>query len=375
MLGGDAPQYDLPSKEPKYFKDKNSFNIDSIKNCSENFNKELLMLLSSPNITSKRYVYNQYDSTVRTNTVIGPGSDSAVIRLKDTDKALAISTDCNGKYVYLNPSVGTKMAVAESARNVVCSGAQPLAITNCLNFGNPQDPEIYWQFKESIFGMGEMCRELNTPVTGGNVSFYNETKEAAVYPSPVIGMVGLIEDLNMVTTMEYKNKNDFIVVLGSLNGQIGGSEYLKILHNKIEGPIANINMDLEEKIQEVCLECIDEKIINSLADIQKWSNNFVKLLLILSPDFNVIFHININWQRHSDCLIYNLSILSGEIVLTFQPKSLCICKLLCLFLIYSSRNSNASTVANIPIYRPFSLEVFGNIAPLYRDCWEYVCPC
>ena len=206
VLGGGAPQYDLPAKEPKYFKKLNTFSIDSIKNNKKKYNKDLLKLLESSNITSKRYVYDQYDSTVRTNTAVGPGSDSAVIRLKGTDQALSISTDCNGKYVYLNPRIGSKMAVAEAARNVVCSGARPLAITNCLNFGNPQDPEIYWQFKESVLGMGEMCREINTPVTGGNVSFYNETKDGAVFPSPVIGMVGLIENTKHITTMEFKYK-------------------------------------------------------------------------------------------------------------------------------------------------------------------------
>ena len=266
VLGGGAPQYDLPSKEPAYFKDLNKFNIDSLE-YSKNYNQDLLTLLKSPNITSKKYVYDQYDSTVRTNTMVGPGSDSAVIRLKGTKKALAISTDCNSKYVYLNPNIGAKMAVAEAARNVVCSGAEPLAITNCLNFGNPQDPEIYWQFKESVLGMGEMCRELNTPVTGGNVSFYNETKDGAVYPSPVIGMVGLIDDINNLMTVNFKEKGDLIVVLGSLNGQLGGSEYLKILHNKVEGPISNINISLERKVQETCLEAIKAGLLNSAHDL------------------------------------------------------------------------------------------------------------
>ena len=266
VLGGGAPQYDLQSKEPAYFKDLNKFNIDSLE-YSKNYNQDLLTLLKSPNITSKKYVYDQYDSTVRTNTMVGPGSDSAVIRLKGTKKALAISTDCNSKYVYLNPNIGSKMAVAEAARNVVCSGGEPLAITNCLNFGNPQDPEIYWQFKESVLGMGEMCRELNTPVTGGNVSFYNETKDGAVYPSPVIGMVGLIDDINNLMTVNFKEKDDLIVVLGSLNGQLGGSEYLKILHNKVEGPISNINISLERKVQETCLEAIKAGLLNSAHDL------------------------------------------------------------------------------------------------------------
>ena len=159
------------------------------------------------------------------------------------------------------------MAVAESARNVVCSGAQPLAITNCLNFGNPQDPEIYWQFKEAVLGMGDMCRELDTPVTGGNVSFYNETPETAVYPTPVIGMVGLIENVKHVTTMEYKNEGDFIVAIGTLNGTLGGSEYLKTIHKRVEGPIANIDMRLEHKVQNMCLESIEKGIINSAHDL------------------------------------------------------------------------------------------------------------
>jgi len=267
VLGGGAPQYDMPTKEPEYFLSKNKFDINSIKVTKKSFNNDLLKLLSAPNITSKKYIYEQYDSTVRTNTVVGPGSDSAVVRIKDTKKALAISTDCNGKYVYLNPSLGAKMAVAESARNVVCSGAQPLAITNCLNFGNPKDPEVYWQFKEAVIGMGDMCRELNTPVTGGNVSFYNETMETAVYPTPVIGMVGLIDDVKSVTTMEYKNPGDFIVAVGSLNGTLGGSEYLKTIYKKIEGPIANLNMRQEHSIQSMVLESIEQRIINSAHDL------------------------------------------------------------------------------------------------------------
>jgi phosphoribosylformylglycinamidine synthase len=165
VLGGGAPQYDMPVSEPSYFSEINNINTESIPE-PEDYNKALLTLLSSPNITSKSFVFRQYDSTVRSNTVQGPGGDAAVIRLKGTEKGLAVSTDCNGRYVYLNPRMGGQIAVVESARNVVCAGAEPIAITNCLNFGNPQDPEIYWQFKEAVIGMGDMCRELNTPVTG-----------------------------------------------------------------------------------------------------------------------------------------------------------------------------------------------------------------
>ena len=268
VLGGGAPQYDMPVREPEYFSKINNFSSDTISD-DEDFNNSLLLLLSSPNITSKQFVYNQYDSTVRTNTVQGPGGSAAVIRLKGSQKGLAMSTDCNGKYVYLNPRVGGQIAVIESARNIVCTGAEPLAITNCLNFGNPQDPEIYWQFKEAVTGIGEACRSLNTPVTGGNVSFYNETSESAVYPTPVIGMVGILEDVKQNTTITFKDEGDLIVTLGALNGSLGGSEYLKTIHGKVEGPIPHLNLELEMNIQQLCLDAIKKGIIKSAHDISE----------------------------------------------------------------------------------------------------------
>ena len=266
VLGGGAPQYDMPVREPAYFSEINNFTIDAIQE-EEDYNKTLLTLLSTPNITSKQFVFRQYDSTVRSNTVQGPGGAAAVIRLKGTQKGLAMSTDCNGRYVYLNPRMGGQIAVVESARNVVCSGGEPLAITNCLNFGNPQDPEIYWQFKEAVTGIGEACRALNTPVTGGNVSFYNETGDTAVYPTPVIGMVGLLENINQSVTIEFKDAGDFIVTLGALNGCLGGSEYLRTIHGKIQGPIPHLNLELEMGIQELCLEAIKKGIIKSAHDL------------------------------------------------------------------------------------------------------------
>ena len=266
VLGGGAPQYDLPASEPKYFSNLNQFKIEDIDEPSD-YNQTLLNLLSSPNITSKQYVYSQYDSTVRSNTMEGPGGDAAVIRLKGSDKGLAMSTDCNGRYVYLNPKMGAKIAVAEAARNVVCGGGEPLAVTNCLNFGNPNDPGVYWQFKEAVTGMGEMCRQLNTPVTGGNVSFYNETVDSAVYPTPVIGMVGVLDNISQKTSLDFKDSGDFIVSLGALNGCVGGSEYLKSEHGKIEGPIPPLNEELELRVQELCLEAIKKGIIKSAHDL------------------------------------------------------------------------------------------------------------
>ncbi len=268
VLGGGAPVYYRDAKEPEYLKEITKLDYNEIPEpecISEVFEK----ILSSPNIASKNWVYEQYDSMVRTNTVVGPGSDAAVIRIKGTQKAIAATTDCNGRYVYLNPKEGTKIAVAESARNVVCSGAIPLAITNCLNFGNPYKPEMYWTFKKAIEGMGEACRFFNTPVTGGNVSFYNESPDRAVYPTPVIGMVGLIENIDNVTTAEFKDSGDLIYLLGEDYEEIGGSEYLKIQHNIVKGKIPKIDLQTEKDLHNLILELIKRKIIKSAHDISE----------------------------------------------------------------------------------------------------------
>jgi len=266
VLGGGAPVYIRETSEPAYLHQTRNFDLKSIPEpecIAETFEK----ILSSPNIASKRWVYEQYDSMVRTNTIIGPGSDAAVIYIKGTNKAIAAKTDCNGRYVYLNPREGTKIAVAESARNVVCSGGIPLAITNCLNFGNPYKPEVYWTFKKAIEGMGEACRFFNTPVTGGNVSFYNESPEAAVYPTPVIGMVGLIEKLENVTSAEFKNEGDLIYVLGEDYEEVGGSEYLKEIYGLVTGEIPRIDLQTEKDLQSLLLELIDSGLINSAHDV------------------------------------------------------------------------------------------------------------
>jgi len=268
VLGGGAPVYTRDQKEPSYIKEKRAFNFNSLpepKDIQETF----LKVFSSPNIASKRWVYEQYDSMVRTNTIVGPGCDSAVIYIKGTNKALAMKTDCNARYVYLNPREGAKIAVAESARNIVCSGGIPLAITNCLNFGNPYKPEIYWQFAEAIAGMGEACRFFDTPVTGGNVSFYNESPDRAVYPTPTIGMLGLVEDLSHVTTSYFKNEGDLVYILGEDKEELGGSEYLKVVHKKVEGNSPQIDLPTEKRLQNSVLELIRTKLINSAHDISE----------------------------------------------------------------------------------------------------------
>jgi phosphoribosylformylglycinamidine synthase len=268
VLGGGAPVYIREQKEPAYLNETRSFNFSTLpepKNIQESF----LKVFSSPNIASKRWVYQQYDSTVRTNTIVGPGCDAAVVYVKGTNKALAMKTDCNARYVYLNSKEGAKIAVAESARNIVCSGGVPLAITNCLNFGNPYKPEIYWQFARAIEGMGEACRFFDTPVTGGNVSFYNESPNTAVYPTPTIGMLGLVEDLSHVTTSYFKDEGDLIYVLGEDKEELGGSEYLKIIHNKVAGDSPLIDLAVEKKLHNVILELIRKKLIKSAHDISE----------------------------------------------------------------------------------------------------------
>ena len=271
VLGGDAPVYIRERKRPGYLDALQSFDLSSVPEPTRlsiplTYNETLLLLLSSPNIASKEWVYRQYDHMVRTNTVVNPGSDAAVIRIKHTDKALAVSVDCNGRYCYLDPRIGGRIAVAESARNCVCAGAKPLGITDCLNFGNPYKPEVYWTFVECVEGMGEACKALNTPVTGGNVSFYNENPEGAVYPTPTVGMVGLLTDVNKRITSHFKNEGDIVILLGETRDEIGGSEYLKVIHNTVAGVPPALNLDRECALQECVLEASEKCLLNSAHD-------------------------------------------------------------------------------------------------------------
>jgi phosphoribosylformylglycinamidine synthase len=266
VVGGGAPVYIREAKEPEYLKTTRAFDTAALPE-SKDLKEVLLKLLASPNIASKQWVYQQYDHTVRSNTVVAPGGDAAVLRIKGTGRGIAVKTDCNGRYVYLNPRRGAAIAVAEAARNVVVSGARPVAITNCLNFGNPYDPEIYWQFKEAIAGIGEACRVLETPVTGGNVSFYNESPERAVYPTPVIGMLGILEDIRHATTAFFKQSGDEIALLGSNLEEIGGSEFLKVLHGKVAGDCPALDLQKEKAVQAACLEAIQSRLLSSAHDV------------------------------------------------------------------------------------------------------------
>ena len=265
VLGGGAPVYVRQQKRPDYLDDLHQLDLKDIP-LNGNWSETLLTLLSSPNICHKGWVFEQYDSMIRTSTVVGPGSDAAVLRIRHTDKALAMTTDCNGRYCYLDPRVGARSAVAEAARNIVCSGGKPLAITNCLNFGNPYKPEIYYQFTEAIAGMSEACLAFDTPVTGGNVSFYNEDPQRAVFPTPTIGMIGLVEDLSHITTQWFKNDGDIILLLGENKEDLGASEYLHTIHKMTRGTVPHLDLAVESRLQTTLLSLIRQGFIKSAHD-------------------------------------------------------------------------------------------------------------
>jgi len=265
-LAEEAPVYTREEREPAYLKETKSFDISGISE-PEDYNDVLKKLLASPTISSRRWVYEQYDYMVRTDTVLGPGvGDCALIRIKGTKKAIALTADGNGTYCYLNPHQGGKIAVAEAARNIVSVGAKPLAITNCLNFGNPTRPAVFWQFKRCVEGMAEACRVLETPVTGGNVSFYNENPKGAIDPTPMVGMLGLLENIDFYCTLNFKNEGDLVILLGEYGEELGGSEYLKLIHNLKVGDSPRINLEREKVVQRTCLEAIRMGLLNSAHD-------------------------------------------------------------------------------------------------------------
>ena len=319
VLGGGAPVYIREQKEPDYLEETRNFDFNNLSE-PQNLKDTFLKVFSSPNIVSKQWVYHQYDTMVRTNTIVGPGCDSAVIYLKGTNKALAMKTDCNARYVYLNPKEGTKLAVAECARNIVCSGGVPLGVTNCLNFGNPYKPEIYWQFAQAISGMGEACRKFDTPVTGGNVSFYNESPEAAVYPTPTIGMVGLVEDLSHITTSFFKDEGDVIFLLGEDKEEIGGSEYLKVIHNKVAGDCPQINLDEEKNLQEILLKLIRKGLIKSAHDVSEGGIiTAIAECCIINQEKQIGCEVEIPIKSRKDFSLFSES--QSRIIITTSPSN------------------------------------------------------
>ena len=254
-----------PTKKPEYLKEVDHVNLGLISEPARG--EEILKkLLSSPNIANKHWVYEQYDHMVRLNTLGLPGSDAAVLRVKGSQKALALSVDCNSRYCYLDPFHGAQIAVAECVRNIVCSGGDPIGLTNCLNFGNPENPEIMWQFEQAVSGMGEACKFFDIPVVSGNVSLYNETSGEAIYPTPTVAVVGLLEDRSFHTTQWFKEDGDLVALIGLTLEEFGGSEYLKIMCDRVEGKPPHLDLRLAQSVNRLCLELIREKLLASAHD-------------------------------------------------------------------------------------------------------------
>ncbi|GAA0136876.1 phosphoribosylformylglycinamidine synthase II [Paenibacillus sp. YSY-4.3] len=267
-LVDECPIYNKPSAVPAYYEENANVDTQRYDEVTD-LNGALDKVLSSPSVASKAWVYNQYDYMVRTSTAVQPGSDAAVVTIRGTRKGLAMTTDCNGRFVYLDPEVGGRIAVSEAARNVVCSGAEPLAITDNLNFGSPEKPDIFWQMEKAVDGMAEACRVLNAPVIGGNVSLYNENAKGAIYPTPVVGMVGLVHDTDHITTQGFKAEGDVVFLLGETFAELGGSEFQAVVHGVTEGRPPALDLNVEKKLLDGVLAAIQKGLVQSAHDLSE----------------------------------------------------------------------------------------------------------
>ncbi|UCH51071.1 MAG: phosphoribosylformylglycinamidine synthase subunit PurL [Chloroflexota bacterium] len=315
-----SPVYRRRVKKPEWLNKLQEFDVTSVPDLvRKNANSTLLRLLASPNIASKRCIYRQYDHQVGDNSVVLPGSDAAVLRIKGTKKAISLTTDGNARYCYVNPYLGGIIAVAEAARNLACSGAQPLALTNCLNFGNPEKDDVYYQLKECIAGMARACRELKIPVISGNVSLYNETKGEAIYPTPVVGMVGLIEDVAKHCTSGFNNEGDLVFLLGdsqTVDSSIGSSEYLELIHGTTKGN-PYLDLEMEIRLQHCCLEAIGRGLIRSAHDC---SDGGLGVALVESCLANGLGFISDDWQPEGrlDAALFGEA--QSRIIVSVAPK-------------------------------------------------------
>lgn len=265
-LADESPVIRTPSARPNYIRDEPILVTEAAYPRPADLGGVLKELLAAPNIASKRWAFEQYDYIVQANTVQIPGGDAAVLRIKGSDRGIAFSTDCNGRHCYLDPYRGAKAAVAEAARNLSCAGAVPIAVTDCLNFGNPEKGEIYWQFEQAVEGISQACEALSTPVVSGNVSFYNESYGQAIYPTPMIGMLGLYEDVSIHVDSSFKDVGDVILLLGATGGWMDGSEYQKVWYGKVEGRVPDVDLDLERDLQTVLRAAIAARLVKSAHD-------------------------------------------------------------------------------------------------------------
>lgn len=320
VLGGGAPVYDREYREPAYYKEYKKFNIDQVPE-PQDLQEIAKFLIKHPNIASKHWVYDQYDSMVGTrNMSTNFPSSAAVVNIKGTNKALVLTVDCNSRYVKADPEVGAMIAVAESARNIVCSGGKPLAITNCLNFGNPYKPEIYWQFVHSVKGMGKACEKFGTPVTGGNVSFYNQStiggKDEAVFPTPTIGMLGVLDNKNYHTTLAFKEKGHMIYLIGRSRNDISSSEYLYSFLGVKESPAPYFDLEEEYNVQRVVSELIGRNLVQSANDVSD-GGLFISLFECAIPR-NLGFDITTDAEIRTDAFLFGEA--QGRVVVTVSPS-------------------------------------------------------
>ncbi len=319
VLGGGAPVYNREYSVPAYFYESKRFSIDQVEE-PEDMRKVADFLLSHYNIASRRWVCTQYDSMVGTvNMSTNAPSDAAIVNIKGTEKAIALTVDCNARYVYADPENGCAIAVAEAARNLVCSGAEPSAITNCLNFGNPYNKEVYWQFVQAIKGMGKACRKFQTPVTGGNVSFYNQSSdEGPVFPTPTIGMLGVLENKNHRMSLNFKNAGDSIFLIGESVNDISSSEYLYSFHGIKTSPAPHFDLDVEYKVQQVVKNLIRKGLIESAHDVSD-GGLFICLAESAMPG-NLGFAIETDFDCRADAFLFGEA--QGRIVVSVSPEKL-----------------------------------------------------
>jgi len=361
-----ALKCDRPARKPAYLEKMAELDLSARETPEPG--EALKQLLGSLTLASKEYVYQQYDHMVRLNTLVLPGSDAAVLRVPETNKALALSVDCNPRYGYLDPYAGGQIAVAEACRNVICSGAEPVGVTNCLNFGNPENPEIMWQFQEAVRGLGDMCRFLDIPVVSGNVSLYNETKGEAIYPTPTIAVVGLMEDLDRRCTQGFKEEGNTIGILGNSLEELGGSEYQKLFWNECCGKAPRLDPETERAIQRLCPELIRKKLIHSAHDCSEGGLAVALAESCFTGPRPLGMSINLKGGIRTEALLFGES--QSRILISFSEGSLLKIKSL------AQQAGVPFTVLGRVMGRKFQVKIDGNeiinedIAVLH-DIWQH----
>lgn len=370
-LASEGPLYSPVGAMPAWQEAVRSLDYSTLKEPTD-MNEVLVALLATPNIASKEWVYRQYDHMVRGDTVILPGSDAAMLRIKGTKKGIAMSVDCNSRYVYLDPYTGGAIAVAEAARNVACSGAEPLAVTNCLNFGNPEKPEVFYQLNSAIQGMAAACNALNTPVTGGNVSLYNETKGEAIYPTPTVGMVGLIEDIEKRVTQGFKNDGDTVYLLGTTHDELGGTEYLKLIHGLERGMPPQLNLRLEGDLQKLLVSAAKQDLLKSAHDCAEGGLAVTVSESAISGRKGVLIELTNQGSLRLDSLLFGES--QSRVIVSVAPKYNAPFELLCQE--YSVPCQAVGKVqGNSVVIKVDGQEVIAHNLAEIQKAWREAIPC